>query len=404
MVHNERTEPTTQTSTATINTTTPNIIPSSLLMTSQVLLTGPTGRTMVARALLDSGATFTLISTRVMKTLALPKSKTCITIKGVQNTTSNPSYSLTSFTISPVQRPEMTHHISAAAVPEVTCSLPLQGANSVRELPHIRELPLADPNFYSPGRIDLVLGENILDKLLLPGEVRTGPAVTPSAWRTVFGWAIRGTYTPDDVSPQGVAAVHTTITTIDQEPEQALTKFWEVEEPLQQLPTLTKAEQLVQQHYDSTHTFVPIVGKYMVTLPRKDQAPVLGESRSQALQWFRSIERSLLCRGNWEQFQAVIQSYLDLGHAQPVTQQELTTPTENCYYLPMHGVYKASSSTTKLRVVFDGSAQSASHTSLNDVLCVGPTLHPSLDRILIRFSTFQWHCLGTSVRCTGKSY
>ena len=392
MVHHERTEPTTQTPTATVNTTTPtsaDTIPTSLLMTSQVLLTGPTGRTMVARALLDSGATFTLISTRAMKTLALPRSKTSITIKGVQNMTSNPSCALTSFTLSPVQNPEQSHHISAAAVPEVTCSLPLQGASSVRELPHIRELPLADPNFHSPGRVDLVLGENILDKLLLPGEIRTGPAGTPSAWRTVFGWAIRGTFTPDGGSSQGEAAVHTSITTIGQEPDKALTRFWEVEEPTQPATTLTHDEQMVQQHYDSTTTFVPSAGKYMVTLPRKDPAPVLGESRSQALQRFRSNERSLLRKGTWEQFQAVIQGYLDLGHAELVTPQELTTPTDSCYYLPMHGVHKSSSSTTKLRVVFDGSTQSASHTSLNDVLCVGPTLHPTLDRILIRFRTYR---------------
>ena len=39
-------------------------------------------------------------------------------------------------------------------------------------------LKLADPNFHSPGRIDLVLGENILDKLLQPQEIRTGPEGT----------------------------------------------------------------------------------------------------------------------------------------------------------------------------------------------------------------------------------
>ena len=46
-------------------------------------------------------------------------------------------------------------------------------------------------------------------------------------------------------------------------------------------------------------------------------------------------------------------------------------------YLPMHGVYKESSSTTKLRVVFDASAQTSTNTSLNDILSVGPTLHPT---------------------------
>ena len=103
----------------------------------------------------------------------------------------------------------------------------------------------------------------------------------------------------------------------------------------------------------------------MVTLPRKDIALTLGDSRNQALNRFKSNDKSLLHKGTWEKFQAVIQEYLDLGHAQPVSQQELTTPTQDCYYLPMHGVHKESSSTTKLRVVFDASAKTSTNTSLN---------------------------------------
>ena len=377
---------------ASVNTATPNStdsIPSSLLMTSQVLLTGPTGRTMVARALLDSGATFSLISTKAMKTLALRRSKTCVTIKGVENITTNSSCPLTTFSLSPLQDPEQAHQVSAAAVPEVTCDLPLQGASSVRQLPHIRELQLADPKFHCPGRVDLVLGENILDKVMLPGETRTGPAGTPSAWRTVFGWALRGVYTPDSHSPQGEAAIHNMITSISQEPDDSLPKFWEVEEPAQPTQPLTTAEQAVQDHYSANTVFLPTAGRYQVTLPRKSPEPVLGESHGQALQRFRSNERSLIRKGNWEQFQAVVQGYLDLGHAQLVSPVELAAPSKNTYYLPMHGVHKASSSTTKLRVVFYGSANTTTHFSLNSILCVGPTLHPPLDQILIRFRTYR---------------
>ena len=72
-----------------------------------------------------------------------------------------------------------------------------------------------------------------------------------------------------------------------------------------------------------------------------------------------------------------------------VTEQEPKTPVQDCYYLPMHGVHKESSTTTKLRVVFDTSAQSSSKISLNDTLAIGPTLHPTLDNILIRFRTYR---------------
>ena len=51
----------------------------------------------------------------------------------------------------------------------------------------------------------------------------------------------------------------------------------------------------------------------------------------------------------------------------------------------MHTVYKDSSSTSKLRVVFDSSAKSSSGVSLNDQLLVGPTVHAPLIDVLLRF-------------------
>ena len=43
------------------------------------------------------------------------------------------------------------------------------------------------------------------------------------------------------------------------------------------------------------------------------------------------------------------------------------------------------STTTKIRAVFDTSAKSSSGVSLNDTLLVGPTVHPSLVDVLLRF-------------------
>ena len=63
---------------------------------------------------------------------------------------------------------------------------------------------------------------------------------------------------------------------------------------------------------------------------------------------------------------------------------DLTSSKEH-YYLPMHGVSKASSTTTKLRVVFDAIAKSSNSLSLNETLATGPTLYPTLKTILLRF-------------------
>ena len=124
----------------------------------------------------------------------------------------------------------------------------------------------------------------------------------------------------------------------------------------------------------------------MWTLPKRKTTLQLGESRRTALNRFLRNEQSLIKRGNWTQFQAVVQEYLTLGHAQLVTS---CTPVQMSYYLPMHAVFKSSSTSTKLRVVFVASCPSSSGVALNDILAAGPTLHPNLDIILIRFRSYR---------------
>lgn len=53
------------------------------------------------------------------------------------------------------------------------------------------------------------------------------------------------------------------------------------------------------------------------------------------------------------------------------------------YYIPHYAVFKSNSSTTKLQVVFDGSATTSFGLSLNDIFLKGPKVQP--DKILWRF-------------------
>ena len=171
-------------------------IQASLTMTSQVMLSGPSGNKLVVRALLDSGSTVSLISSKAANTLKLPKTTTHLTFSGVQDSHSSHSHSLVTVCLSPLPESQHEFNISAAVVPKVTCDLPLQGAEGVRDLPHLKGLQLTDPTIYLPDRIDLLLGENILTQLFVPPDISIGPEGTPSAWKTVFGWAIRGPHIP----------------------------------------------------------------------------------------------------------------------------------------------------------------------------------------------------------------
>ncbi|XP_044013994.1 uncharacterized protein LOC122856384 [Aphidius gifuensis] len=61
-----------------------------------------------------------------------------------------------------------------------------------------------------------------------------------------------------------------------------------------------------------------------------------------------------------------------------------------CYYLPHHSVIKESSTSTKLRVVFNGSQKTNTGESLNDNLYEGPKLLNSLVSVLTQWRAYQY--------------
>ena len=62
----------------------------------------------------------------------------------------------------------------------------------------------------------------------------------------------------------------------------------------------------------------------------------------------------------------------------------------------MHAVYKDSSSTSKLRFIFDASAKSSSGLSFNDQLLVGDTVHALLIHVHV-LSKFCCHVIAMSM-------
>ena len=113
---------------------------------------------------------------------------------------------------------------------------------------------------------------------------------------------------------------------------------------------------------------------------------------------FLSLEHSLYQKGCFHEFNTVMQEYLDLKHAEAVPMPDMEKPPELTFYLPMHAVYKASSTPTKIRAVFDESAKSSTGVSLNDTLLVGPTNHPSLMFCYVSDCTLS-HSQQMSLRC-----
>lgn len=348
-------------------------------MTCQVLVHSPDGATLTARALLDSASSTSFISERLTQALRLPKSPQSIRILGIAGLTHrSPLHSTVSFDISPTSCKDDRINVSAVAVPRVTSDLPLQPIPLNATWSHLSGLPLADPDFGRPGRIDILLGVDVYIDVVKHGR-RTGPPNSPAAFETKFGWVLAGR-TKVPASSRQVTSYHVSVASEDV----TLSKFWEIEECPEDSTSYSPEERLVVQHFAENHRRSS-TGRFVVPLPRKPQAKTIGESRTQAVRRFLALERSLSSKNQFTEFSDVIEEYFEMGHAELIPATDLRKLMGQVFFLPMHAVRKESSTTTKIRAVFDASAKSSSGVSFNDTLLVGPTVHPPLIDVLMRF-------------------
>ena len=359
----------------------------TLLMTCRVLVHSPNGLSIEARAVLDSASSASFISERLAQTLCLPRSHKRSSISGIADLTCKSNLQIvTQCTISPLMTSHEKFTINAFIMPRVTCDLPVSPV-STNGWKSLSDLPLADPDFGKPGRIDILLGVDIFVNVLLQGRRQLGPYYSPVALEIMFGWVIAGGV---DMSNHNV--VHHVVSMSG---DDILRKFWEIENHQPDDFTLTLDERFVVEHFKANH-MRDENGVFIVPLPRIIDPPLLGESRSSAVRRYMSLERSLNSKGKLNEFHAVMEEYIELGHAELVPIADLQKPDTEIFYLPMHVVLKDSSTTTKVRAVFDASAKSSSGFSLNDTLLVGPTVHSSLIDVLLKFR-FHRYALTTDV-------
>ncbi|XP_031632795.1 uncharacterized protein LOC116346734, partial [Contarinia nasturtii] len=138
------------------------------------------------------------------------------------------------------------------------------------------------------------------------------------------------------------------------------------------------------EHYDN-NTRRNEDGRYVVTLPFRDNIEDLGNSRRNALAQLlhqeRRLERDAKLKQMYDEF---INEYINMGHMVECEDSDI----QSGYYLPHHAVFK-DSTTTKLRVVFDASRKTSSGLSLNDCMMAGPRIQDELYNIMLRFRSYE---------------
>lgn len=168
-----------------------------------------------------------------------------------------------------------------------------------------------------------------------------------------------------------------------------LTRFWEIENFSQgQDPSSAGKGNFCEQHFTASTLREPN-GRFVVSISFKENLNELGDSKGMALKRLHSMERKLakipVLRQEYIKF---MREYEALGYMSKVRDQG--DEDYFSFYLPHHAVIKADSTTTKLRVVFDGSAKSTSGLSLNEVQHLGPTVQDDLFSILLRFRQYKY--------------
>jgi len=104
---------------------------------------------------------------------------------------------------------------------------------------------------------------------------------------------------------------------------------------------------------------------------------------------FSKLERRLQKSSNLaEQYAAFLSECEAMGHMKLVSDDlpTLFPPV----YIPHHPVLRESSSTTKLRVVFNASCKSSNGTTSNDHLMTGPKLQRDLSSIILCWHQFRY--------------
>ena len=309
---------------------------SILLMTCQVMVKGPNGTSVQARALLDSGSEALFMTERLAQQLHLPRRRSpMVACLGGVTPQIKPK-GLVIVRVTGKCEAGRVHTIEALVLPRITPNIPAAPVQTRQTWTHLVGLPLADPDYEIPKAVDLLLGAEVFSCVVLHGR-RFGPSGSSSAFKTHFGWDLTGTtgYTPRGRKSAGRCYLLTTVED-EQGRDELLRRFWEIENPFFPEPMLSIDEKMVVEHFKATH-YRDEKGRFVVPLPMKGDAVPLGESRTIPVQRFKSLERFLHAKAQFGEFAACIQEYFEMGHAEPVPAKDLNK--EN-YYMPMHAVRK----------------------------------------------------------------
>ena len=352
--------------------------PQLLLQVVPVTVHGPGGRRQV-NALLDMASQLSLVTEGLAAQLGLTGPVEQLRIATVDHTATRPSRRV-SFGVRSLESEECFDVVNAQTTP--TLNISGQAVNWPVEKarwPHLKDLSLREAT--SEG-IEVLLGADMFE-LIVPREVREGPAGSPSAVLTRLGWIATGRLPA--VYREGAVHVNHIRAPSDDALHAQVERFWTTESFRTKYsvpPSRSKKDEAALEMLEAS--IVLRDGHYETGLLWKRPDIELPDNRAAALTRLHHTERKLDRDERLSlRYTDVIEGYIRDGYARKVTLDEAVAQNGRQWYLPHHGV-TSPKKPDKLRVVFDAAARYRG-TSLNDNLLTGPDLANSLIGVLLRF-------------------
>ena len=350
-----------------------------LLQTALVQVVDKNGVAQLCRALLDSASQSNFISEQFSNRLGLQKLELPATVTGIGEAELQLKFRC-KLSVHALKAAFQTE-LSCLVIPKISGTYPSYPIDTER-LVIPKHINLADPGFGTPGEIDILIGGAAYLGLLCIGQFSLGTGM-PTLQKTRFGWVIggelRGGFNTNNIVFRSTCHFVGNVDIQDQ-----LAKFWEVEEVQQREKFLSAEEKQCEDIFEKS-VYHDDDGRFVVQIPFKKPPSSLGDSRQRAVRRFRALEVKLAKNPVLrERYVSFMQEYQDLSRMVEVPADKVEVSPS--FYFPHHCVINDQSPTTKLRVVFDGSAISESGDSLNSIQFVGPTLQEDeLFQIILRF-------------------
>ncbi|XP_018406689.1 PREDICTED: uncharacterized protein LOC108782813, partial [Cyphomyrmex costatus] len=355
--------------------------PITLLATCQVQIGTCDGDFVIARALLDPGSELSFITENLVHRLRLTRKAASIPLLGIGGTYSGRTKGFVDIVLHSLLDTADSYALQAFILPRLTFEIPSSSVTST-SWTHLKDLPLADPHFSKPGLIHIIIGADHYGQIIKP-ELRKGEPSSPIAQLTLFGWIVYGPVAPG-ISERGSYHCH-----VDRDLQNLLTCFWKQEDiPKTVEKFLNSDEADCEAHFRSTVSR-DSSGRYIVRLPLKSPATLLGDSTAIAFRCLSRLLKRLEREPSYSKlYTEFLHEYQTLGHMISVPESEVDASP--VFYLPHHGVMRENSQTTKLRVVFNGSSPTSNGLSLNDILHTGAKLQTNIFDVLLRFRSHQY--------------